>query len=70
MSGVVVALGRGTAGFAVGDQELAAELYAIAAPVRNEARDVVAAVKAHPQYSQVVAALAEKAVAALITAAA
>jgi hypothetical protein len=32
--------------------------------------DVVAAVKAHPQYSQVVAALAEKAVAALITAAA
>ena len=32
------------AGFAVGDQELAAELYAIAAPVRNEAREVVAAV--------------------------
>jgi IclR family pca regulon transcriptional regulator len=32
------------AGFAVGDQELAADLYAIAAPVRNEARDVVAAV--------------------------
>jgi IclR family pca regulon transcriptional regulator len=32
------------AGFAVDDQELAAELYAIAAPVRNEARDVVAAV--------------------------
>lgn len=32
------------AGFAVNDQELAAELYAIAAPVRNEARDVVAAV--------------------------
>jgi IclR family transcriptional regulator, pca regulon regulatory protein len=31
-------------GFAVDDQELAAELYAIAAPVRNEARDVVAAV--------------------------
>jgi IclR family pca regulon transcriptional regulator len=33
-----------SAGFAVGDQELAAELYAIAAPVRNEAREVVAAV--------------------------
>ena len=32
------------AGFAVGDQELAAELHAIAAPVRNDARDVVAAV--------------------------
>ncbi len=32
------------AGFAVNDQELAPELYAIAAPVRNEARDVVAAV--------------------------
>ena len=32
------------AGFAVNDQELAADLYAIAAPVRNEARDVVAAV--------------------------
>jgi IclR family pca regulon transcriptional regulator len=32
------------AGFAVDDQEFAAELYAIAAPVRNEARDVVAAV--------------------------
>jgi IclR family transcriptional regulator, pca regulon regulatory protein len=31
-------------GFAVNDQELAAGLYAIAAPVRNEARDVVAAV--------------------------
>jgi IclR family pca regulon transcriptional regulator len=31
-------------GFAVDDQELAAELYAIAAPVRNEARDVVAAI--------------------------
>lgn len=33
-----------SAGFAVNDQELAADLYAIAAPVRNEARDVVAAV--------------------------
>jgi IclR family pca regulon transcriptional regulator len=32
------------AGFAVNDQELAPELYVIAAPVRNEARDVVAAV--------------------------
>ncbi len=32
------------AGFAVNDQELNAELYAIAAPVRNEAREVVAAV--------------------------
>jgi len=30
--------------FAVNDQELAAELYAIAAPVRNEARETVAAV--------------------------
>jgi IclR family pca regulon transcriptional regulator len=33
-----------TAGFAVNDQELTAELYAIAAPVRNEARETVAAV--------------------------
>jgi IclR family pca regulon transcriptional regulator len=32
-----------SAGFAVNDQELAPELYAIAAPVRNEAREVVAA---------------------------
>jgi IclR family transcriptional regulator, pca regulon regulatory protein len=32
------------AGFAVDDEELAADLYAIAAPVRDEARDVVAAV--------------------------
>jgi IclR family transcriptional regulator, pca regulon regulatory protein len=32
------------AGFAVNDQELAAGLHSIAAPVRNEARDVVAAV--------------------------
>jgi IclR family pca regulon transcriptional regulator len=31
-------------GFAVDDQEFAPELYAIAAPVRNEARDVIAAV--------------------------
>jgi IclR family pca regulon transcriptional regulator len=33
-----------TAGFAVDDQELAPELYAIAAPIRNDARDIVAAV--------------------------
>jgi IclR family pca regulon transcriptional regulator len=32
------------AGFAVNDQELAPELYSIAAPVRNDAQDVVAAV--------------------------
>jgi IclR family pca regulon transcriptional regulator len=32
------------AGMAVGDEELAAGLYAVAAPVRNEAREVVAAV--------------------------
>jgi IclR family pca regulon transcriptional regulator len=32
------------AGFAVSDQELARDLYEIAAPVRNEARDVTAAV--------------------------
>ena len=31
-------------GFAVNDEELAPELHSIAAPVRNEARDVVAAV--------------------------
>ena len=33
----------GEAGFAVDDEELAPELYSIAAPVRNEAREVVAA---------------------------
>jgi IclR family transcriptional regulator, pca regulon regulatory protein len=33
-----------TNGFAVDDQELAPDLYAIAAPIRNEARDTVAAV--------------------------
>lgn len=33
-----------TAGFAVNDEELAPELYAIAAPVRNESREVIAAV--------------------------
>ncbi len=32
------------AGFAVDDQEFAAGLYAISAPVRNDARDIVAAV--------------------------
>ncbi len=32
------------AGFAVGDEELAPELHSISAPVRNEAREVVAAV--------------------------
>jgi len=32
------------AGFAVNDEELGPDLYAIAAPVRNEARDLVAAV--------------------------
>jgi IclR family pca regulon transcriptional regulator len=32
------------AGFAVNDEELAPELYSISAPVRNEAREVVAAV--------------------------
>jgi IclR family pca regulon transcriptional regulator len=32
------------AGFAVNDEELAPELYGIAAPVRNEAREIVAAV--------------------------
>ncbi|TMK24610.1 MAG: IclR family transcriptional regulator [Actinobacteria bacterium] len=31
-------------GFAVNDEELAPDLYSIAAPVRNEARDVVAAI--------------------------
>ena len=31
-------------GFAVNDEELAPDLYAVAAPVRNEARAVVAAV--------------------------
>jgi DNA-binding IclR family transcriptional regulator len=33
-----------SAGFAVDDEELAVGVYAIAVPVRNEARDVVAAV--------------------------
>ena len=32
------------AGFAVNDKELSADLYAIAAPVRNESREVVAAI--------------------------
>jgi IclR family pca regulon transcriptional regulator len=34
----------GEENFAVNDEELAAELYAIAAPVRNQAREVIAAV--------------------------
>jgi IclR family pca regulon transcriptional regulator len=33
-----------TAGFAVADQELAPNLYTIAAPIRNDARDTVAAI--------------------------
>jgi IclR family pca regulon transcriptional regulator len=33
-----------TAGFAVDDQELTPNLYAIAAPIRNDARDIVAAI--------------------------
>ena len=33
-----------TAGFAVADQELALDLYTIAAPIRNDARDTVAAI--------------------------
>jgi DNA-binding IclR family transcriptional regulator len=32
------------AGFAINDEELAAELHSISAPVRNESREVVAAV--------------------------
>jgi IclR family pca regulon transcriptional regulator len=32
------------AGFAVDDQELAADIYAIAAPVRNDARETIAAI--------------------------
>jgi IclR family transcriptional regulator, pca regulon regulatory protein len=32
------------AGFAVDDQEFAADVFAISAPVRNDARDIVAAV--------------------------
>jgi DNA-binding IclR family transcriptional regulator len=33
-----------TAGFAVNDQELTKDLYAIAAPIRNDTRETVAAV--------------------------
>jgi IclR family pca regulon transcriptional regulator len=40
-------------GLAVDDQELAPELYAIAAPVRNAARDVVAAVALAAQRSTI-----------------
>jgi IclR family pca regulon transcriptional regulator len=41
------------AGFAVNDEELAADLYSIAAPVRNEARDVVAAVNLSAESSMI-----------------
>jgi IclR family pca regulon transcriptional regulator len=41
------------AGFAVNDEELAAGLHAIAAPVRNEAREVVAAVSLSAQSSMI-----------------
>jgi IclR family transcriptional regulator, pca regulon regulatory protein len=41
------------AGFAVEDQELAADVYAIAAPVRNAGRDVVAAASLSAHGSQI-----------------
>jgi IclR family pca regulon transcriptional regulator len=41
------------AGFAVNDQELAADLFSIAAPVRNEAREVVAAANLTAQSSMI-----------------
>jgi IclR family pca regulon transcriptional regulator len=41
------------AGFAVNDEELAAGLYAIAAPVRNEAREVVAAINLSAEGSMI-----------------
>ena len=41
------------AGFAVNDEELAAGLHAIAAPVRNEAREVVAAVSLSAQSNMI-----------------
>jgi IclR family pca regulon transcriptional regulator len=41
------------AGFAVNDEELAPEVYAIAAPVRNEAREVVAAVNLEAERSMI-----------------
>lgn len=41
------------AGFAVNDEELAAGLHAIAAPVRNEARQVVAAVSLSAQSTMI-----------------
>ncbi len=40
-------------GFAVNDEELAPEVYAIAAPVRNEAREVVAAVNLEAERSMI-----------------
>jgi IclR family pca regulon transcriptional regulator len=40
-------------GFAVNDEELAPELHSIAAPVRNEAREVVAAVNLEAQNSMI-----------------
>jgi len=39
--------------FAVDDQELAAELHSIAAPVRNDAREVVAAVSLEADISMI-----------------
>jgi IclR family pca regulon transcriptional regulator len=42
-----------SAGFAVNDQELAAEHYAIAAPVRNSAREVVAAINLSTHNSRI-----------------
>jgi IclR family transcriptional regulator, pca regulon regulatory protein len=41
------------AGFAVNDEELAPELHSIAAPVRNEAREVVAAVSLEAHTSMI-----------------
>ena len=41
------------ASFAVNDEELAPELYSIAAPVRNEAREVVAAVNIAAERSKI-----------------
>ncbi len=41
------------AGFAAGDQELAADLHAVAAPIQNEAREVVAAVNLAAHSSQI-----------------
>jgi len=41
--------------------------HAIAAAADEVVRDAVAYVKAHPQYGQIVAALGDKAIAALMT---